>query len=105
MFFFPPGGKHLFLVVGNSRFGPRNIRYKNVPSTLVERILEDPTYAARHPALNKVVFAQLLLATVEGTAYHLVHKHKDDINRNAAWELLKEWYDGNVLKYETVEQL
>ena len=70
-----------------------------------EQVLEDHLFAVTHPALNKVVYSQLLLATVEGTAYHLVHKHEDDSNGHGAWESLKEWYDGDAVKYETVEQL
>ena len=58
-----------------------------------------------HPEVNKVVFSQLLLATVEGTAYHLVHRHGNDANGHGAWLSLKEWYDGDAVKYETVEQL
>ena len=70
-----------------------------------EQVLEDHLYAVTHPDINKVVFSQLLLATVEGTAYHLVHCHEDDGNGHGAWQSLKDWYDGDAVKYETVEQL
>ena len=70
-----------------------------------ENILEDHLYAITHWDQNRVVFSQLLLATVEGTAYHLVHKHKEDANGHTAWQFLKKWYDGDAMKYETVEQL
>ena len=48
--------------------------------------------------MNCVVYSQLSVATVGGTAYHLIKKHEDDENGYVAWNALCEWYDGNSVK-------
>ena len=70
-----------------------------------KQVWDDHLYTITHPDLNKIVFSQLLLVTVKGTAYHLVHRHEDKGNGHGAWESLKEWYDGNAVKYKMVEEL
>jgi hypothetical protein len=55
--------------------------------------------------MNRVVYSQLYVATVDGTVHHLVKQHENEKDGNAAWKLLCEWYDGDVIKNKTVETL
>jgi hypothetical protein len=50
-----------------------------------EKVLEEARYASSHPKLNKIVYLQLSAATVDGMAYHLVQKYKEEKNGHAAW--------------------
>jgi hypothetical protein len=68
-------------------------------------ILTDSTYSERHMQMNRVVFAQLYVATVDGTAHHLVKQYEGTKDGNAAWVSLCEWYDGDIIKNETSETL
>jgi hypothetical protein len=70
-----------------------------------ERVLEDAEYARNHERLNKVVYSQLAAATVDGTAYHLVQQFETNKDGHAAWENLKEWYDGDMIQNETAENI
>jgi hypothetical protein len=60
-------------------------------------------YAMANKRLNKVVYCQLATATVEGVSYHLVSKVEETKNAHAAWRSLVEWYDGDMILNETVE--
>ena len=42
-----------------------------------KKILTDKEYALQNPRLNKVVFSQLSVATVDGNAFHLVKRHEE----------------------------
>jgi hypothetical protein len=42
------------------------------------------------------VYSQLFVATVDGTAHHLVKGH-------AAWVSLCNWFDGDIIKNKTAE--
>jgi hypothetical protein len=68
-------------------------------------ILTDSEYSERHMQMNRVVFAQLYVATVDGTAHHLVKKHEGQKDGNAAWKSLCEWFDGDIIKNETSETI
>jgi hypothetical protein len=68
-------------------------------------ILTDSEYSESNMQMNRVVFAQLFVATVDGTAHHLVKQHEKEKDGNAAWKALCEWYDGDVIKNETSETI
>ena len=70
-----------------------------------ERILTDSEYAEREDRMNRVVYSQLATATSEGTAYHLVTFHEDTQDGHADWNALLEWYDGDIVKQETAENI
>eukprot|EP00957_Ditylum_brightwellii_P196099 14941919-Ditylum_brightwellii.AAC.1 len=52
-----------------------------------------------------MVFSQLSVATSRGTAHHLVKQHNEDKDGYALWQSLIEWFDGDVLKAETVDTI
>ena len=70
-----------------------------------EKILTDPVYAVMHPRANKIVYAQLSVATVSGTAHHLVKQFGTLKHGNMAWEALLDWFDGDAIKNETADAL
>ena len=70
-----------------------------------ERILTDPVYAVLNPRANKIVYSQLSVATVSGTAHHLVKQFETSKNGNMAWEALLEWFDGDAIRNETADAL
>ena len=70
-----------------------------------EKVLDNPLYAQRHPAKNKIVYAQLHAATVDGTASHVASAHRETNNGYAAWNDLVQWYDGDTVMNETAEAL
>ena len=55
--------------------------------------------------MNWIVYSQLSVATVGGTAHHLVKIFEDTKNWNVVWKSMYEWYDGDVIKNETAESL
>ena len=70
-----------------------------------EKILIDRTYASLHERLNKVVYSQLSVATVDGNAHHLVKEHEKTKDIFACWLSLCTWYDGDTVKNETSEDI
>jgi hypothetical protein len=70
-----------------------------------EKVLSNRPYAEINTQMNRVVYAQLYVATVEGTAHHLVKQHETLKDGHAAWNSLCEWYDGDIIKNETAETL
>ena len=58
-----------------------------------------------HSKMNKIVFSQLAVATVDGTAFHIVRQFNDEKDGYKAWKALIEWYEGDVVKNETAEEL
>ena len=70
-----------------------------------EDILTDREYAKRNPKRNKVVYSQLAVATVDGTAYHLIEKYQMTKDGNSAWKDLVSWYEGEAIKNETAEDI
>ena len=55
--------------------------------------------------MNKFVYSKLSVATVAGTAHHLVKQHEDDKNKYTSWNALCEWYDGDSVKNKTSDYL
>lgn len=70
-----------------------------------EKILTDITFAMNNPRMNRVVYSQLAVATVEGTAYHLVRQYDEEKDGHAAWSALCTWFDGDQIRNETSETL
>jgi hypothetical protein len=66
-----------------------------------EKILSDNEFASLNEQMNRVVYAQLYVATLEGTAHHLVKQHKSTKDGNASWKSLCDWFDGDIIKNET----
>eukprot|EP00957_Ditylum_brightwellii_P151688 11551599-Ditylum_brightwellii.AAC.1 len=60
-----------------------------------EGILNYSNYAFRHLDMSCIVYSQLLVATLGGTAHHLVKQFKKEKDENKAWNALLEWYDGD----------
>ena len=70
-----------------------------------EKVLIDKDYATQNPRLNKVVYSQLSVATVDGNAFHLVKRHEESKNGHEAWSSLVQWFDGDTVKNETSEDI
>ena len=70
-----------------------------------EKVLTSKHFAAKYEKMNRVVYSQLAVATVDGTAHHLVKQFEHIKDGNAAWAALCEWYDGDVVRNETAETL
>ena len=70
-----------------------------------EQIIEDEVFAESNPKMNRIVYSQLAVATVDGTAYHLVKQHEDSRDGHGAWTALITWYDGDSVKYETAKTI
>lgn len=70
-----------------------------------EKILTDSSFARDNPRMNRVVYSQLAVATVDGTAYHLVRNFEDEKDGHEAWMALCEWFDGDQIRNETSESL
>ena len=60
---------------------------------------------ARNTQKNQLVYPQLEVTTVGGTAYYLIKKHKYDNNRYGAWNALYKWYYGDAVNNETSDSL
>jgi hypothetical protein len=52
-----------------------------------------------------LLFFQLAVATVDGTAHHLIKQFEETKDGEAAWAALVDWYDGDLIKNETAEAL
>ena len=70
-----------------------------------EQVLTDATDAGQNTQMNRVVYSQLAVATVGGTAHRLVKQHEDDNNGYGACNTLCEWYYGYAVKNETEDSL
>ena len=70
-----------------------------------EEILTDESYALSHPRESRIVYAQLSVATIGGTANHLIKKFDSTKNGYSAWEALCNWYDGEMIQNETSDAL
>ena len=51
-------------------------------------ILTDSEYAKGHPIMNRTVYAQLSVATSDGTSHHLVKQYDNDRDGYKAWQAL-----------------
>ena len=65
-----------------------------------DNVLESKEYAILNKGENKIVYSQLVVATVDGTAYHLVKKHDRNKDGHKAWKYLCQWYDGEEVRTE-----
>ena len=70
-----------------------------------KKVSNDKEYAMENPRLNKVVFSQLSMATIEGNAFHLVKQHKETKNGHGAWVSLIQWFDGDMIKNKISEDI
>jgi hypothetical protein len=70
-----------------------------------EKVLLDWLHAETNTQMNRVVYAQLYVATVDGTAHHLIKQHDVNKDGNATWKLLCEWFDGDWIRNETAETI
>ena len=61
-------------------------------------MLIDGTYDDQNTQINWLVYSQVALETVGGTAHHLVKQHKDNNNGFAAWKTFCECYEGDSMK-------
>ena len=68
-----------------------------------DKVLDSKEYAASNKGENKIVYSQLAVATVDGTAYHLVKKHDVSKDGYKAWKDLCQWYNGEEFCTEAVE--
>ena len=73
--------------------------------SIYERILSKPSYAQRNTKMNKIVYSQLSVTTVDGTAHHIVMEHLESKDGHKAWKDLVQWYKGDSVKNETTEEL
>eukprot|EP00957_Ditylum_brightwellii_P044584 3380778-Ditylum_brightwellii.AAC.1 len=85
-------------------------KWKNRTSCTLVRsgyniVLKKKSTAASNLQLNQVVYLQLTVATLGGTAYHLVKAHEKEKDEYEAWQLLLEWYDGDELENKTANLL
>ena len=53
--------------------------------------------------MNRVIYSQLEVETVGGTAHHLIKQHEDDMNGYGAWNTLCECYDRDAMKNKTAD--
>ena len=70
-----------------------------------ESILMDRAFADENPKMNWIVFSQLAVATVDGTAFHLVMQFDDIKDGHAAWSALLNWFDGDLIRNEMASTL
>ena len=56
-----------------------------------EDVLGNRSYASENQEYNRVVYGQLSVATVDGTAHHLVKQYSKSKDGHAAWKALVEW--------------
>ena len=52
--------------------------------------------------MNCVVYSQLSVAAVGGTAHQLVKEYENNKNGYTAWNTLCEWYNGDAVNNEKV---
>ena len=53
--------------------------------------------------MNRIVYAQLLVAMSDGTSHHLVEQYNNNRDGCKAWQALCEWYIGDLIKNENAE--
>ena len=64
-------------------------------------VLKDAKYPSQNTQINWVVYSKLAVATIGGTAHHLIKKDEDDKNGYGAWNDLCECYDRYDVKNKT----
>ena len=63
-----------------------------------KRVFIYATWAAWNTHMNQVVYSQLTVVTILGTAHHLIKKDENNKNGYGAWNALSECYDGGAVK-------
>ena len=63
-----------------------------------DQLIYDDKLTENNQQMNRIVYSQLSVANVGGTAHRLVKTFKDMKNGNSYWRLMCEWYDGDVIK-------
>ena len=53
--------------------------------------------------MNRIVYAQLSVATSDGTSHHLVKQYDQDRDGYEAWQALCQWHDGNLIKMKMLK--
>jgi hypothetical protein len=56
--------------------------------------------ALAYPCRNAVIYAQLSVALLEGTAHHVIFPYNKTKNGYRAWQALHQWFDGEDLVYK-----
>ena len=74
-------------------------------ATGYEKVLTSRTYAFKNTSKNKIVYAILSNATIDGHAHHRIKNHEATQDGHTAWKDLLEWYDGEDVVAETAETL
>ena len=68
-------------------------------------MLTDAKCAAQNTQMNRVVYSQLAVATVGGTAHHIIKKYEDDKNGYGACNAFCELYDWGAVKNKAAYSL
>ena len=68
-------------------------------------ILDKPDYAKKNGIDNETVFHMLQVATVDGSASHLVDQYSDINDGHKAFQALLNWYEGDKLTSDTAEDV
>ena len=66
-----------------------------------EQVLTDATYDVQKKQMNILLYSQLSVATVWGTANKLIKQHEGNKNGYVSWNNLREWYYGYAVNNET----
>ena len=74
-------------------------------ATGYEKVLTSRKYALKNKSKNKIVYAILSNATIDGHSHHRIKNHEGTQDGNTAWKDLLEWYDGEDVISETAETL
>ena len=82
-----------------------SINDRDIVATGYERVLTSRKYALKTKLKNKIVYAILSNATIDGHAHYGIKKHEATQDGNTAWKDLMEWYDGEDVASETAETL
>jgi hypothetical protein len=67
--------------------------------------LMDRDYATEHTTDNEIVYTLLAMATIDGTARHMVTKYDEVKDGYAAWHDLTDLYDGSSRMLSTAKRL
>ena len=69
-----------------------------------EKILKSEVFARANIDKNAIVYAQLVIATIGGTAHHLISQNGIDKDGHGVWESLTRWYQGDVMTQNVAEE-
>ena len=66
-------------------------------------ITNNHEFSQEHSMVNRIVYAQLLVVTSDGTSHHLVKQYDHNKDGHRAWQALSERHDGDLIKNENAE--